>query len=107
MTARRSHARAFTRTLAPTLLAAWLLTACGTPPTKPGDADPQTIKARATNDAKRIEDLERQVAELQKQLADRRRQSLEDKRRLEESQKKLEAILAIDRELRRGNKGAE
>ena len=27
--------------------------------------------------------------------------------RLDESQKKLEAILAIDRELRRGNKGSE
>ena len=98
-----------------------LLSACAAPPTKPAGPDvspTQTIKARDPSDVKRIEDLERQVSELQKQLNDRRRQSLEEKRRLErelkdtqerldESQKKLEAILAIDRELRRGSKGAE
>ena len=122
MTALRSHARAFARrhawqNAAP-LLMALLLTACATPPTAPTEPEPQAIRARAPSDAKRIEELERQVAELQRQLNDRRRQSLEEKRRLErelkdtqdrldESQKKLEAILAIDRELRRGNKGSE
>ena len=81
MTALRSHARAFARrhawrNAAP-LLMALLLTACATPPTAPTEPEPQTIRARAPSDAKRIEELERQVAELQRQLNDRRRQSLE------------------------------
>lgn len=122
MTALRSHARVFARTrawrVAPPLSIVLLLAACGTSPTKPAEPEPVAIAARAPSDAKRIEDLERQVSELQRQLNDRRRQSLDEKRRLErelkdtqerleESQKKLEAILAIDRELRRSNKGSE
>ena len=125
MTVHRSHASAFAsaraRMTTAILSIALLLSACAIPPTKPAGSDASstpTTKPRDPSDVKRIEDLERQVAELQKQLNDRRRQSYEEKRRLErelkdtqerldESQKKLEAILAIDRDLRRGNKGVE
>ena len=123
MTAHRSHANALAsaRIATAALSIALLLSACAAPPTNRAGTDgapDQTTRPRDPSDVKRIEDLERQVAELQKQLNDRRRQSYEEKRRLErelkdtqdrldESQKKLEAILAIDRELRRGNKGVE
>ena len=86
-----------------------VLTACSSAPPTPVE-NPETPAAttRAAGDIQRITELERQ-------LSLRQRQCLDEKHRLElelnESQKrgddlqqKLDAILAIDRELRRGSK---
>jgi len=91
------------------LLVTLVLTACSSaPPTPVESRDTPAATTRAVADIQRINELERQ-------LSQRQRQYFEEKRRLElelsESQKrgddlqqKLDAILAIDRELRRGSK---
>ena len=110
------------------LLASLLLSACSLLPQKPVEIvipEAPAASARDAVDVERIDELERQLAEQQsqlaerqRQLAERRRQYLEEKQRLErelkesqersdELRKKLDAILAIDRELRRGSKSSE
>ena len=96
--------------MVPGLLATMVLTACSSaPPTPVESPETPAATARAAADIQRINELERQQAL-------RQRHCLEEKRRLElelkESQKrgddlqqKLDAVLAIDRELRRGSKG--
>ena len=95
--------------MVPGLFATLVLTACSSAPPKPVESpEMPAATTRAAADIQRINELERQ-------LSQRQRQCLEEKRRLEldlsESQKrgddlqqKLDAILAIDRELRRGSK---
>ncbi|MFZ4537397.1 hypothetical protein [Propionivibrio sp.] len=92
------------------LFATVVLTACSSAPPTPVEChEAPAATTRATADILRIIELERQQSQ-------RQRQCLEEKRRLElelkESQKrgddlqqKLDAVLAIDRELRRGSKG--
>jgi len=92
------------------LLATVVLTACSSaPPALVEGSEAPATTTRAAADIQRINELERQQSL-------RQRQYLEEKRRLElelkESQKrgddlqqKLDAVLAIDRELRRGSKG--
>jgi len=93
----------------PGLFMALVLTACSSaPPTPVESPEMPAVTTRAAADIQRINELERQ-------LSLRQRHCLEEKKRLEleltESQKrgddlqqKLDAILAIDRELRRGSK---
>ena len=67
---------------------------------------------------RQLTEKQRQLTERQRQLTEQQRQFNEEKQRLErelresqshsdELQKKLDAILAIDRDLRRGGKGTE
>lgn len=71
-----------------------------------------------TERQRQLSERRRQLTEQQRQKAEQQRQFLEEKQRLErelkesqnrsdELQRKLDAILAIDRELRRGTKNAE
>jgi hypothetical protein len=95
--------------MVPGLFATLVLTACSSAPPTPVES-PETPAATTTTRA--AADIQR-INELERQLSLRQRHCLEEKRRLEldlsESQKrgddlqqKLDAILAIDRELRRG-----
>ena len=108
------------------LLASLVLTACSSTPPKPVETpDQPAVSTRDEADVQRIDELERQLAEQQRQLTERQRQLterrrlyFEEKQRLERSlkesqsrsdelQNKLDAILAIDRDLRRGSKSPE
>ena len=92
--------------IVPVLFATLVLNACSSaPPTRVESPETPAVTTRAAADIQRINELERQ-------LSLRQRHCLEEKRRLEldlsESQKRgddlqqrLDAILAIDRELRR------
>ena len=71
-----------------------------------------------TERQRQLSERRRQLTEQQRQKTEQQRQFLEEKQRLErelkesqnrsdELQRKLDAILAIDRELRRGSKNAE
>ena len=112
--------------LVPVLLASLVLTACSSIYPKPVERpDAPALTTRDEADVQRIDELERQLVERQRQLVERqyqlterRRQHLEEKQRLErdlkesqsrsnELQSKLDAILAIDRDLRRGSKSTE
>lgn len=96
--------------MVPGLLAAVALAACSSTPSTPVESsEAPAATTRAAADIQRINELERQQSL-------RQRHCLEEKRRLElelkESQKrgddlqqKLDAVLAIDRELRRGTQG--
>ena len=96
--------------MVPGLFATLVLTACSSaPPTLVENPETPVTTTRAASDLQRINELERQQFQ-------RQRHCLEEKRRLElelkESQKRgddlqqrLDAVLAIDRELRRGSKG--
>ena len=94
----------------PGLLASLVLCACTAVPSAPVES-PEPTAAATTHPG----DVQR-IGELERQLSQRQRQCAEDKRRLERDlresqkrsddlQKKLNAVLAIDRELRRGSKG--
>jgi len=96
--------------MVPALFATLVLTACSSaPPTLVENPETPATTTRSAADIQRINELERQQSQ-------RQRHCLEEKRRLElelkESQKRgddlqqrLDAVLAIDRELRRGSKG--
>jgi hypothetical protein len=100
----------------PGLLAGLVLTACSSlAPTPVESSSGPAATTRSAADAQRISRLERQLTEQQRLASERQRQCLEDRLQLErmlkesqyrsdELQKKLDAILAIDRDLRRGNK---
>jgi TolA-binding protein len=119
-----------------TLLACVLLVGCSLEPAQPDSSATDSLPAvespraanvlrRAPGDVERIAELEAQLAILQRQLADkqkqlveRQKQSNEEKQRLEtllkenqqranELQGKLDAILAVDRDLRRGARNAD
>jgi hypothetical protein len=94
------------------LFATLVLAACSSaPPTVLESPVTPAATTRSAADIQRINELERQQVQ-------RQRHFLEEKRRLEfelkesekrgdDLQQKLDAVLAIDRELRRGIKGAE
>ena len=111
------------------LLASLALGACSSVPPASHDLlqsaapDAPVVEMRCAADVQRIGELDRQIfdqqrqlaqlAEKQRQLIDRQRQSIDEKQRLEnqlkesqlranELQAKLDAILAIDRDMRRG-----
>ena len=111
---------------APGLLASLVLMACSQIPTNTANsAGEPTARIRDADDIQRIDELERQsseyrirLSELQRQMSERRRQYLEERQRFErelkeskdrtdELQKKLDAVLAVDRDLRRGSKISE
>ena len=101
------------------LLAGFVLTGCSSISWKKCECPEATVELiRDEADIQRINELEHQLSDRQRQLSEKQRQSLEEKRRLErllkesqnrsdELQAKLEAILAIDREMRRGTKNVE
>lgn len=94
------------------LVVTLLLAACSSaPPTLPESPETPAVSTRAPADIRRINELERQLAARQRHyLEERRRLELELKeseKRGDDLQQKLDAVLAIDRELRRGIKGAE
>ena len=97
--------------------------ACSQIPTHTvNNAGEPTARIRDADDIQRIDELERQsseyrvqLSELQRQLLERRRQYLEERQRFErvlkenkdrtdDLQRKLDAVLAVDRDLRRGSK---
>jgi len=99
------------KTIAPfSLLVICGLTGCATNSEMPVAAPsmPTPSSSRSTSDIQRIAELERQLVERQRHcLEDKRRQYLalkENQKQSEELQKKLNALLAIDRELRRRGK---
>lgn len=99
------------KTIAPlSLLVIYGLTGCATNSEMPvASASSLTpSSSRSTSDTQRIAELERQLVERQRHcLEDKRRQDLalkENQKQSEELQKKLNALLAIDRELRRRGK---
>ena len=101
------------------LLAVFALTGCSAMSWKKCECPEATVESiRDEADIQRINELEHQLSDRQRQLSEKQRQFLEERRRLErllkesqtrsdELQAKLEAILAIDREMRRGTKNVE
>ena len=96
----------------PGLFATLVLAACSSvPPTQLESTVTPAATTRAPADIQRINELERQQSQRQRHyLEEKRRLELELKeseKRGDDLQQKLDAVLAIDRELRRGNKGAD
>ena len=96
--------------MVPGLFATLVLTACSSaPPTLVESPDTPAATTRAAADILRINELESQQSQrVLHFLEEKRRLGLELKesqKRGDDLQQKLDAILAIDRELRRGSKG--
>jgi small-conductance mechanosensitive channel len=87
------------------LLAVALLSACASKAPAPVESPDNAAAPPHTPEQLRINELERLLAEKQRQcLDDRRRQDAllkESQKKTDELQKKIDALLAIDRELRR------
>ena len=95
--------------MVPGLFATLVLTACSSaPPTQVESPETPAATTRAAADIQRINELERQQSQRQRHyLEERHRLELELKesqQRVDDLQQKLDAVLAIDRELRRGSK---
>jgi hypothetical protein len=88
-----------------------VLTACSSAPPQLESPEVPAATTRSAADIRRINELERLLSQRQRHyLEEKRRLELELKeseKRGDDLQQKLDAVLAIDRELRRGNKGAE
>ena len=95
--------------MVPGLFATLVLTACSSAPPTPVE-NPKTpaVTTRAETDIQRINELERQLSQRQRQCLDEKRrlelELNESQKRGDDLQQKLDAVLAIDRELRRGSK---
>jgi len=110
----------------PGLFASLVLAACSQMPAQTVETVETcvtpAVTSRNADDVQRIDELQRETSELQtqvhelrRQMSERRRQFLVEKQRLEQElkdgreraddmQNKLDAVLAVDRDLRRGGK---
>ena len=86
-----------------------VLTACSSaPPTPVESHETPAATTRAAADIQRINELERQQSQRQRHCLEEKRhlelELKESQKRGDDLQQKLDAVLAIDRELRRGSK---